>query len=79
MFGPAQRGVELSVIESVADSIIPKEEVEDIFISVGVYISTRADMDDQVQEWNYKATRQAIKNAINQEPNINLLLAEYKN
>ena len=79
MFGPAQRGVALSVIESVADSIIPKEEVEDIFISVGVYISTRADMDDRVQEWNYKATRQAIKNAINQEPNINLLLAEYKN
>lgn len=78
MFGPAQRGVALAVMDSVAEGIIPKEEVEDIFISVGVYISTRADMDERVQEWNYKATRQAIKNAINKQPNIDQLLAEYK-
>jgi 5,6,7,8-tetrahydromethanopterin hydro-lyase len=78
MFGPAQRGIALAVMECVAEGIIPKEEVENIFISVGVYISTRADMDERVQDWNYQATKQAIKNAINQEPTIDTLLAKYK-
>jgi 5,6,7,8-tetrahydromethanopterin hydro-lyase len=79
MFGPAQRGVAMAVMDCVAEGLIPKEEVDDIFISVGVYISTRADMDERVEEWNYQATRQAIKNAINREPNIDKLLTEYKN
>lgn len=79
MFGPAQRGVALAVMDCVLEGVIPKEEVENIFISVGVYISTRADMDDRVQEWNYQATKQAIKNAINGEPSIDRLITEYKN
>ena len=78
MFGPAQRGVALAVMDSVADGTIPKEEVENIFISVGVYISTRADMDERVQEWNYRATRKAIQNAVNGQPDIDTLLAKYK-
>lgn len=45
---------------------------------MGLYISTRADMDERVQDWNYQATKQAIKNAINQEPTIDILLAKYK-
>lgn len=78
MFGPAQRGVALAVMDCVADGTIPKAEVENIFICVGVYISTRADMDERVQDWNYQATKQAIKNAVRGEPNVDKLLAEYK-
>lgn len=79
MFGPAQRGVAMAVMDCVAEGIIPKDEVENLFICVGVYISTRADMDERVQEWNYQATKQAIRNAINHEPSVDKLLAEYKN
>ncbi len=79
MFGPAQRGVAMAVMDCVAEGIIPKEEVENLFICVGVYISTRADMDERVQEWNYQATKQAIRNAVSHEPNIDRLLTEYKN
>ncbi len=78
MFGPAQRGVAMAVMDCVADGTIPKEEVENVFICVGVYISTRADMDERVQDWNYQATKQAIKNAVNGEPKIDTLLANYK-
>ena len=66
-------------MDCVAEGIIPKDEVENLFICVGVYISTRADMDERVQDWNYQATKQAIRNAVNREPNVDKLLAEYKN
>lgn len=78
MFGPAQHGVAMAVMDCVADGTIPKDEVENVFICVGVYISTRADMDERVQEWNYRATKQAIKNAVNREPKVETILAKYK-
>lgn len=79
MFGPAQRGVSMAVMDCVADGTIPKEEADDIFICVGVFISTRADMDERVQEWNYLATKQAIKNAVNRSPKVDEILAQYHN
>lgn len=78
MFGPAQRGVSMAVMDCVAEGIIPKEEADNIFICVGVFISHRADMDDRVQEWNYKATKQAIKNAVSGYPSVDDVLAKYK-
>jgi len=78
MFGPAQHGIAMAVMDCVADGTIPKDEVEDVFICVGVYISTRADMDERVQEWNYRATKQAIKNAVAREPKVETILAKYK-
>ncbi|MCB5189644.1 formaldehyde-activating enzyme [Methylobacillus arboreus] len=78
MFGPAQRGVALAVLDSVADGTIPAEEADDVFISVGVFIDSRADIDERIQEWNYQATKQAIKNAVNREPKVAELLKTYK-
>ena len=53
MFGPAQRGVAMAVMDCVADGTIPQEEADDIFICVGVFIDSRADIDARLQEWNY--------------------------
>lgn len=78
MFGPAQHGVAMAVMDCVADGTIPKEEADNIFICVGVYISHRADMDERVQEWNYQATKQAIKNAISGQPTVDDVLKKYK-
>jgi len=78
MFGPAQRGVAMAVMDCVAEGIIPLEEADDIFICVGVFISHRADMDERIQEWNHRATKQAIKNAIAREPKAADLLKIYK-
>lgn len=68
MFGPAQRGVALAVADSVEDGTIPAEEAEDIFISVGVFIHWLAEDDAKIQDFNYAATREAIKRAVNGEP-----------
>ena len=78
MFGPAQRGISMAVMDCVADGTIPIEEVDDIFICVGVFIDHKADIDERVQEWNYQATKQAIKNAIAREPKVADLLKIYK-
>ncbi|BBA36312.1 formaldehyde-activating enzyme [Methylocaldum marinum] len=70
LFGPAQRGVALAVADSVEDGTIPAGEADDIFISVGVFIHWLAADDNKIQDYNYAATRQAIKRAIAGEPSI---------
>jgi len=35
-------------------------------------------MDDRIQDWNYEATKMAIKNAVNREPKAAELLKIYK-
>lgn len=78
MFGPAQRGISLAVMDCVADGTIPQAEVEDIFICVGVFIDSKADDDKKIQEWNYQATKQAIKSAVAREPKVADVLKNYK-
>jgi 5,6,7,8-tetrahydromethanopterin hydro-lyase len=70
MFGPAQRAVAMAVMDCVADGTIPIEEADDLFICVGVFIDSRADIDERIQDWNYRATKQALKNAIAREPKV---------
>jgi 5,6,7,8-tetrahydromethanopterin hydro-lyase len=78
MFGPAQRGVSMAVMDCVADGTIPVEEADDVFICVGVFIDHKADMDDRIQDWNYEATKQAIKAAVAREPKAANVLKAYK-
>jgi len=65
-------------MDCVAEGIIPQAEADDVFICVGVFIDHRADMDERIQEWNYKATKQAIKNATSREPKVTEILKSYK-
>jgi 5,6,7,8-tetrahydromethanopterin hydro-lyase len=78
MFGPAQRGVSMAVMDCVADGTIPANEADDVFICVGVFIDHKADIDERIQEWNYQATKQAIKSAVACEPKAAQVVAKYK-
>ncbi len=78
MFGPAQRGVAMAVMECVEDGTIPLEEADDIFICVGVFIDHNADIDERIQDWNYRATKIAIKSAIAREPKAADVVKLYK-
>ena len=60
LFGPAQHGVAKAVADSVAEGVIPVEEADDLFISVGVFIHWDAADDKKIQEYNYTATREAL-------------------
>ncbi|WP_322057208.1 formaldehyde-activating enzyme [Paraburkholderia sp. J63] len=68
MFGPAQRAVALAVADSVEDGTIPADEADDVFISVGVFIHWQAEDDQKIQDYNYRATREALQRAVNREP-----------
>jgi 5,6,7,8-tetrahydromethanopterin hydro-lyase len=78
MFGPAQRGVSMAVMDCVADGTIPLDEADDVFICVGVFIDHTADMDDRIQDWNYRATKIAIKSAVAREPKAAYVVQQYK-
>ena len=76
MFGPAQRAVAMAVADSVEDGTIPANEADDLFICVGVFIHWLAEDDKKIQQYNYQATRESIKRAVNREPSPADVLAK---
>ncbi len=76
MFGPAQRGVATAVADCVKDGTIPVEEADDLFISVGVFIHWEANDDKKIQDYNYEATKLALKRAVAGEPTARQMLEQ---
>jgi 5,6,7,8-tetrahydromethanopterin hydro-lyase len=76
MFGPAERGVAKAVADSVKEGVIPLEEANDIFICVGVFIHWEAEDNNKIQDWNYEATKLAIKRAVAGEPTPTEVIAQ---
>jgi len=68
MFGPAQRGVSMAVMDCVEDGTIPAHEADDVFICVGVFIHWLAEDDTKIQDYNYAATKQALQRAVADSP-----------
>ena len=68
MFGPAQYAVAKAVADSVSEGLIPAAEADDLFICVGVFIHWEANDDKKIQDFNYRATKEALARAINGEP-----------
>lgn len=78
MFGPAQRGVSMAVMDCVTEGIIPQAEADDVFICVGVFINHFATDDQRIQDWNYRATKLAIQRAVAREPSVADVVNSYK-
>jgi 5,6,7,8-tetrahydromethanopterin hydro-lyase len=68
MFGPAQHAVAKAVADSVAEGIIPREQADDLFICVGVFIHWEATDDKKIQDYNYRAVKESIARAVSGEP-----------
>ena len=68
MFGPAQYAVAKAVADSVAEGVIPAAEADDLFICVGVFIHWEANDDKKIQDYNYRATKEALARAVNGDP-----------
>ena len=68
MFGPAQYAVAKAVADSVAEGVIPAAEADDCFICVGVFIQWDAADDKKIQDFNYRAVKEAIARAVNGHP-----------
>jgi 5,6,7,8-tetrahydromethanopterin hydro-lyase len=76
LFGPAQAAVARAVVASVADGVIPKDQVDDLVIIVGVFIHWDAEDDKKIYDYNYEATKLAIARALNGEPSTETVLAD---
>jgi 5,6,7,8-tetrahydromethanopterin hydro-lyase len=76
MFGPAQHAVAKAVADSLAEGVIPQAEADNLFICVGVFIHWDAADDKKIQEYNYKATKEALARAIAGEPKVSEVIAE---
>jgi 5,6,7,8-tetrahydromethanopterin hydro-lyase len=75
MFGPAQAGVAKAVADCVAEKVIPADQCEDLVIVCGVFIHPAADNDRKIYEYNYEATKQSIKNAMQGKPTAQEMVA----
>ena len=75
MFGPAQAAVAKAVADSVADGVIPKDQVENLCIVCGVFIHWEAEDNKKIYDYNYEATKQSIASAMSSKPSADEMLA----
>ncbi len=76
MFGPAQAAVAKAVMDSVEDGVINKDDAEDLLLIVSVFIEWDASDKEKVYEYNYEATKLAIKRAVEGQPAVKEVLAK---
>jgi len=75
MFGPAQAAVAKAVADCVAEGTIRRDQAEQWVIVCGVFIHPDAADDRKIYQYNYEATRQAIRNAMAGRPTVDEMLA----
>lgn len=68
MFGPAQYAVAKAIQDSVAEGVIPADEADDVYVAVGVFIHWEAADDAKIQDFNYRATKEALARAVSGKP-----------
>ena len=76
MFGPAQAAVAKAVMDSVDDGVINRDDAEDLLLIVSIFIHWDAKDKQKIYDYNYEATKLAIKRAIESEPSVDEALAK---
>ena len=76
IFGPAQTAVGRAVADAVEEGYIPKNKVEDLVIVVSVFIEPDAKDYRKIYQYNYGATKLAIRRAMEGYPTIDKVLDE---
>jgi len=74
IFGPAQAAVAKAVADAVEESIIPKEKVDDWVIVCSVFVHPEAKDYRQIYQYNYGATKLALKRALVNYPSLDKIL-----
>jgi 5,6,7,8-tetrahydromethanopterin hydro-lyase len=76
LFGPGQAAVARAVVDSVSDGTIPRDQVDDLCLIVGVFIHWEATDDQKIYDYNYAAVKEAIARALGNQPSVDQVLAE---
>src|SRR5690349_19422602 len=75
MFRPGQAAVAKAVTGAVAENIISKKQAEDFVCVCGVFIHWEAADDKKIYDYNYQATKEALKCAMAGKPTIDEIIA----
>lgn len=76
MFGPAQAGVAKAVADAVEEGLLPKEHCEDWVLIVSVFVHKDASDYRKIYQYNYGATKLAIKRAMDNYPSLDKVMKE---
>lgn len=76
IFGPAQMAVGRAIADAVEEGIIPKEKVEELVVIVSVFVHPDAKDYRKIYQYNYGATKLALRRAIEGYPPIDKILSE---
>jgi len=69
-YGPAQAAIAKAVMKCVEDGFLPKEAADDLLLIVNVFVHPSASARKRIFINNYKATRNAIRKAIEGLPTV---------
>jgi len=79
VYGPAQAAIAKAIMQCVEDGILPKELSEKLVMIVNVFVHPSASSRKRVFINNYKATRNAIRKAMESQPSVNEALENKEN
>jgi len=76
IFGPAQAAVAKAVADAVEEGLIPRDKCEDWVIIASVFIHPKAKDYRKIYQYNYGATKLAIRRALKGYPSAEKVLKE---
>ena len=76
IFGPAQAAIAKAVADSVEENIIPRDKLDDWVIVVSVFIHPQAADFRRLYQYNYSATKLALKRALTKYPSLEKMIYE---
>jgi len=68
IFGPAQSAVAKAVADAVEEGLIPMDKLEEWVVIVSVFIHPKAKDNRKIYNYNYSATKLALKRALSNYP-----------
>ena len=74
IFGPAQAAVAKAVADAVEEDIIPKDKLDDWVIVCSVFIHPQASDYRRIYQYNYGATKLALRRALSRYPSLEKML-----
>jgi len=74
IFGPAQAAVAKAVADAVEEEVIPKDKVDDWVIVCSVFIHPQASDYRRIYQYNYGATKLALRRALKKYPSLEKVL-----
>ncbi|MBN2251742.1 MAG: bifunctional 5,6,7,8-tetrahydromethanopterin hydro-lyase/3-hexulose-6-phosphate synthase [Candidatus Altiarchaeota archaeon] len=74
IFGPAQSAVAKAIADSVEEGVIPRDKVDEWVIICSVFIHPEAKDFRRIYQYNYGATKLALKRALSDYPGVDKIM-----